>query len=78
MKPKWQKLASLAQEICTLWFQFFGAVFGSKGCPFKNIFDFTTASDWDCVAAVDRLRALHYSVDFIFFSFGIMGFIVEL
>ena len=31
MKPKWQKLASLAQKICTLWFQFFGAVFASKG-----------------------------------------------
>ena len=38
MKPKWQKLASLAQEICTLSFQFFGAVFDSKGYPFKNIF----------------------------------------
>ena len=38
MTPKWQKLASLAQEICTLWFQFFGAVFASKGYPFKNIF----------------------------------------
>ena len=38
MTPKWQKLASLAQEICTLWFQFFfGAVFASKGYPFKNI-----------------------------------------
>ena len=35
---KWQKLASLAQGICTLWFQFFGAVFASKGYPFKNIF----------------------------------------
>ena len=33
---------------------------------------------WDCVAAVERLPALHYSVDFIFLSFGIMGFIVEL
>ena len=30
MKPKWQKLASLAQEMCTLWCQFFGAVFDSK------------------------------------------------
>ena len=50
----------------------------SKGYPFKNIFDFTTAGDWDCVAAVERLPALHYSVDFIFLSFGIMGFIVEL
>ena len=39
MTPKWQKLASLAQEICTLWFQFFGAVFASKGYPFKNIFE---------------------------------------
>ena len=28
------KLAGLAQEICTLWFQFFGAVFASKGYPF--------------------------------------------
>ena len=37
MTPKWQKLARLAQEICTLWFQFFGAVFDSKGYPFKNI-----------------------------------------
>ena len=46
--------------------------------PFKNIFDFTTAGDWDCVAAVERLPALHYCVDFIFLSFGIMGFIVEL
>ena len=46
--------------------------------PFKEHFDFTTAGDWDCVAAVERLPALHYSVDFIFLAFGIMGFIVEL
>ena len=46
--------------------------------PFKNIFDFTTAGDWVCEAAVERLPALHYSVDFIFLSFGNMGFIVEL
>ena len=65
-------------KICTLWFQFFGAVFVSKGYPFKNIFDFTTAGGWDCVAPVERLPALHYSVEFIFLSFGIMGFIVEL
>ena len=39
---------------------------------------FTTAGDLDCVAAVERLPALHYSVDFISLSFGIMGFIVEL
>ena len=68
MTPKWQKLASLAQEICTLYFQFFGAVFASEGYPFKNIFDFTTAVDWDCMAAVERLPALHYSVDFIILS----------
>ena len=37
MTPKWQKLASLAQEICTPWFQYFGAVFASKGYRFKNI-----------------------------------------
>ena len=43
-----------------------------------NIFDFTTAGNWDCVAAVKNLPALHYSVDFIFLSFGFMGFIVEL
>ena len=69
---------SLAQEKCTFLFQFFGAVFASKGYPFKNIFDFTTAADWDCVDAVEHLRALHYDEDFIFLSFGIMGFIVEL
>ena len=78
MTPKWQKLASLAQEICTLWFKFFVAVFASKRYPFKNMFDFTTAGDCDCVAAVERLPPLHYSVDFILFSFGIIGFIVEL
>ena len=44
--------------------------FASKGYPFKNIFDFTTAGDWDCVAAVERLPALYYSVDFIFLSLG--------
>ena len=34
--------------------------------------------EWDCVAAVERLTVLHYSVDCICLSFGIMGFIVEL
>ena len=77
MGPGWQRLAG-PQEMCTLLFQFFGAVFASKGYPFKNIFDFTTAGDRDCVAAVERLPALHYSVDCIFLSFRIMGFIVEL
>ena len=39
---------------------------------FENIFDFTTAGDCDCVAAVERLPALHNNVDFIFLAFGIM------
>ena len=46
--------------------------------PLVVTFDFTTAGDWDCVAAVERLPALHYSVDFVFLSFGILGFILEL
>ena len=78
MRPKWPKLAYLAQKICTFYFQLFDAFFASKRYPFKNIFDFTTASDRDFVASVERLPALHYSVDFIFLSFGIMCFIVEL
>ena len=45
---------------------------------FKNRFDFTTAGNWDYVAVVERPPALHYSVRFIFLSFGNMGFIVEL
>ena len=40
--------------------------------------DFTTAGYWDFVAVVERLHVLHYSVDFIFLSFGIMCFMVEL
>ena len=42
------------------------------------LIDFTTAGDWDSVAAIERLPALHYCVDLIFLSFGIMDFIVEL
>ena len=37
MRPKWPKLASLVQKICTLKFQFFDALFASKVYPFKNI-----------------------------------------
>ena len=47
-------------------------------CYIYYIVNFTTADDWDCVAVVECLPALHYSVDFIFLSVGIMGFIVEL
>ena len=35
--------------------------------PFKNIFDFSTAGDWDCVAAVERLPALYIWCRFYFF-----------
>ena len=38
------------------------------------MFDFTTAGDWECVAAVECLSALHYSVEFIFLSFLDHGF----
>ena len=55
-----------------------GVVFAPKGYTLKNIFDFTTAGDWDCVAAVECLPPFTISVDFIFLSFGIMCFIVEL
>ena len=41
-------------------------------------FDFTTTGDWDWLAAVERFPAPHYSADFIFLPFGIVGFIVEL
>ena len=75
MKPKWlvrprkyahSSFSSLVQSLLP------------KDTLFKNIFDFTIAGDWDCVAAVERLPVLYYSVDFIFLSFGILGFIVEL
>ena len=78
MTPKWPKLASLAQKICTLWFQLFDAFYASKRYLCKNKFDFTTAGGWDCMATVECLPALHYSVDFMFLSFGIIGFIMKL
>ena len=67
MKPKWQKLASLAQEICTLWFQFFGAVFASKGYPFKNIFDISK----QILKLTDKKKTYRYpmrSVRFVVFG----------
>ena len=38
----------------------------------------TTDGEGGYLAAVERLPALHYIVDFMFWSFWIMGFIVEL
>ena len=78
MRPKWPKLARLAQKVAHSSFSSLVQSSLPKDTLFKNIFNFTTASDWDCVAAVERLPVLHYSVDFIFLSFGIIGFIVEL
>ena len=44
----------------------------------RLLFDFITAGDRYCVAAVERLPALHYRVHFIFLSTGIIGSIEEL
>ena len=67
MRPKWLKLASFAQKIFTL-YTFSVLVYSllPRDNLSKNIFDFTTAGDRDCVAAVERLPVLHYNVDFIF------------
>ena len=81
MKPKWQKLASLAQEMCTLWFQFFGAVFASKGYPFKNIFYFSFQSIFEASSKLQgclhawiqgfcqgvRARRSENSLDYVYF-----------
>ena len=48
MRPK---LASLAQKICNSLLP--------RDNLFKNIFDFITAGDWDCVGAVERLPAFN-------------------
>ena len=45
---------------------------------FKNISDFATAGDWDCVLVVESLPVLHYSVDFIFLYIVIIDSVVEL
>ena len=78
MRPKWLELISLAKIIYTLY------IFNSlvhpmlpKYNPSKNIFDFTTTADMHCVAAIEHLTAIHYSVNFISLPFGIMDSIVE-
>ena len=45
MRPEWPKIASLAQKICTLQFQFFGAFFASKGYPFNRAVDRQASGD---------------------------------
>ena len=69
MRPRKFAHSCFSSLVCSLF---------PKDNLFKNTFDFTTAGDWDYVAVVERFPALHYSVDFIFLSFGIMGFIVAL
>ena len=64
IRPKWPKLTSLAQRTCTLSSVLWCILCFQRITFVKNKFDFTTASDWDCVAAVDCLPALHCSVDF--------------
>ena len=54
----------------------FCAFFASK--EHTHVFNCTTAGDRDCVAAVKRLHALHYSVDLMILSFGINVSIFEI
>ena len=78
MKPKWQTLDSLGPGNMHTLVSVLLCSFCFQRIPFDTIFDFTTACDWDYGAAVECLPVLHYSVDFILFSFGIIDFIVEL
>ena len=64
MRPNWLKLASLNQKICTLdTFSYLVLFLFPMDNLLKNIFDFTTAGERDCVAAVERISVLHGSVD---------------
>ena len=70
MGSKWLKLAGLAKKICILYI--LSSLVNSlhpKDNLIKNIFDFTTTSDRDCVAAIECLLTLYYSVELIFLSF---------
>ena len=62
MKPKWQKLASLAQKICTLWFQFLSAVFASKEYPFKNILSIFLKDGKILTFSCQRSNLIHCTV----------------
>ena len=58
-----EKLGSLTQKFAHSSFGSLVHSLHSKDNLSKNIFDFTTAGDWDCVAAVERPPVLHYRVD---------------
>ena len=78
VRPTRLKLASLAKKSCPL-YTYRSLMYSllSNDNRFKNIFYFTTASDLDYVAAIQRLPAPHYSLFvFIFLSFGIKAYIV--
>ena len=71
MRPKALKQASLAQKKLQLLNTFsplMQSLLPKDNC-FKNIFDFSTAGERDCVVTVGRLPALHFSVDCIFLYF---------
>ena len=75
---KWLKLANLAQKNCTLYTEFFVYYLLSNDNLLKYIFNLTATVDRDYVTEEERLPVLHLSVDFIFFSSGIMYSIVKL
>ena len=78
MRSKWLKLASLAQNVCIFTLLVLWCTLCLDRIPFINTNDINIASDKDCVVAVERFPVLHYNVDFIILSFGIMDSIVEL
>ena len=77
--PLW-KLASLAQKnLSTLHFKIFDVFLAyKKDDLFKSIYIWPHYRYCYCVALVEHLRVLHYSVEFMFLSFGIMTAIAEL
>ena len=58
MRPKWPKLASLAQKSCLI-YTFSSLMYSllPNDNRVKSIFDFTTAGDLDYVAEIERLTA---------------------
>ena len=74
----WERKSWLRREFIHHFHQSYGQILTlTVNVPWMVVNNQIPAGDWDCVAAVERLPALHFSVDFIFLPFGIMGFIVE-
>ena len=79
MGHKWQSIANLAlkpRTTCTFSYLVYTLLLTDN--LLKKLFDFFTAGKWGCIAAVELLPALHYTVPYIFFIFGIIDAIVEL